>query len=378
MISFWEKRSFVDYHYAIVGGGIVGLSTAASIKEKSPKSSVLVLERGIFPSGASTKNAGFACFGSLTELLEDIKDMGESHMLSLVEERWVGLQQLRNRLGDHNIDYRNYGGYELLLGPELPALHQLEKVNLMLSSIFDTTVFVENKSKVSEFKFNSGKVKNVVENTLEGQIDTGKMMKSLISYVRELGVDILTGAEVSGVDQDEKCVTLQVRNLENRIPIRFRSNYVAICTNAFTKRLIPEININPGRGQVVVTKPIAKIPFKGIFHYDQGYYYFRNFEDRVIFGGGRNTDFEGETTTELKTTEPIISNLCRQLEEIILPGKSVAIDHQWAGIMAFGPSKKPILQQISPRIVAGVRLGGMGVAIGSCMANNICQMILHD
>lgn len=60
MISFWEKRSLVDYNYLVIGGGIVGLSTAISIKEKVPKSSVLVVERGILPSGASTKNAGFA------------------------------------------------------------------------------------------------------------------------------------------------------------------------------------------------------------------------------------------------------------------------------------------------------------------------------
>ena len=67
MLSFWEKDFFIAYDHIVVGSGIVGLSTAIAIKEKQPNSRVLVLERGIFPTGASTKNAGFACFGSLSE-----------------------------------------------------------------------------------------------------------------------------------------------------------------------------------------------------------------------------------------------------------------------------------------------------------------------
>ena len=64
MLSFWEKQSFLEYDYILIGSGLVGLSAASCIKEKHPDKSVLVLERGIFPSGASTKNAGFACFGA--------------------------------------------------------------------------------------------------------------------------------------------------------------------------------------------------------------------------------------------------------------------------------------------------------------------------
>jgi glycine/D-amino acid oxidase-like deaminating enzyme len=63
MLSLWEKQSFLEYDVIVVGAGITGLSTAVSIKEKNPKISVLVVERGILPTGASTKNAGFACFG---------------------------------------------------------------------------------------------------------------------------------------------------------------------------------------------------------------------------------------------------------------------------------------------------------------------------
>ncbi|MEO1217195.1 MAG: FAD-binding oxidoreductase, partial [Bacteroidota bacterium] len=76
-ISFWEATSLMKYDYIIVGGGIVGLSTAAELLERNSDLRVLVLERGLFPSGASTKNAGFACFGSVSELWQDLNLIGE-------------------------------------------------------------------------------------------------------------------------------------------------------------------------------------------------------------------------------------------------------------------------------------------------------------
>lgn len=43
---------------------IVGLSVAACVLEKHPKKRVILLERGVLPTGASTKNAGFIATGS--------------------------------------------------------------------------------------------------------------------------------------------------------------------------------------------------------------------------------------------------------------------------------------------------------------------------
>ena len=74
-LSFWEKSLYFEsLDFTIIGAGIVGLSTAIFLKEKFPGSKILILERGYLPSGASTKNAGFACFGSPTELLDDLPE----------------------------------------------------------------------------------------------------------------------------------------------------------------------------------------------------------------------------------------------------------------------------------------------------------------
>src|SRR6185312_8405304 len=72
--SYWERTAFVDHaDVIIIGSGIVGLSAALHLKRQRPDLKVTVLERGFLPSGASTKNAGFACFGSLSEQLSYLK-----------------------------------------------------------------------------------------------------------------------------------------------------------------------------------------------------------------------------------------------------------------------------------------------------------------
>ena len=141
MFSIWEKNSFLNYDYIIIGGGILGLSVACSIKENNPALKVLILERGIIPQGASTKNAGFACFGSLTEILSDFKTLGENETVELVEKRWKGIEKLRQRLGDKNIELENNGGYELIPESSVSKLDKLGYVNDKLRNIFPEDTF---------------------------------------------------------------------------------------------------------------------------------------------------------------------------------------------------------------------------------------------
>ena len=89
-LSFWEKETFLtNVDYLIIGSGIVGLSTAIHLKKKQPNKKVLILERGYLPTGASTKNAGFACIGSASELLDDLNHCSENEVFETVEKRLI-------------------------------------------------------------------------------------------------------------------------------------------------------------------------------------------------------------------------------------------------------------------------------------------------
>ena len=376
MISFWESKHFTQYDFIIIGSGITGLSLAAEIKENNPLKTVLVLERGLFPSGASTKNAGFACFGSVSELISDIDLIGESAVVEMVKNRVNGLSILRNRLTDKHLDFKPFGGYELIFNEgNIDWNYNLIRLNKLLKDFFKSKVFSFEPHLVSEFGFNNALVKSLICNPFEAQIDTGLMMKSLIEYVSQLGVKIITGAEVINYSIVNNNVELEVKSV-NGISNNFKALKVAFCTNAFTNQFFPNLEIIPGRGQVLVTKPIDNLKIKGTFHFDDGYYYFRNFNDRIIFGGGRNLDFENETTFELGNTDLIQNRLKTYLEEVIIPGISFEIDQKWSGIMAFGQNKQPIIEKINENVFVGARLNGMGVAISSNVAKQLAEKML--
>ena len=114
-ISYWEQKTFFnDIDYIIIGAGIVGYSTALSLRKLSPTAKILILERGNLPSGASSKNAGFACFGSATELYSDLQLNNEEEVWNTVKKRWDGLQNLRLLIGDDNLKFQNLGSWDLI------------------------------------------------------------------------------------------------------------------------------------------------------------------------------------------------------------------------------------------------------------------------
>ncbi len=375
MFSYWEQQSFSHYDHIVIGAGIVGLSTAIELTELYPQSRVLVLERGLLPTGASTRNAGFACMGSATELLDDLQNTPEHEVLSLFERRKKGLEQLRKRLGDDKIGYRENGGYELLGENELFALDKLDFLNELLLPITGKKAFKPASEKIKAFGFAGAYSKALIENTCEGELNSGMMLRALMDMALQHGVEVKTGAEVVRFTENDKDVTIEVKDPFRDEVWLLSCDTMSICTNAFTKQLLPEVDVAPGRGQVLITQPIAGLKFKGIYHFDRGYYYFREIDGRVLFGGGRNLDFDAETTTDFSLNKLIQIDLEQKLADIILPCTHFQVAQRWAGIMAFGATKQPIVKAFSGRVFGAFRMGGMGVALGSEVARELATLI---
>ncbi|MEO6850531.1 MAG: FAD-binding oxidoreductase, partial [Mucilaginibacter sp.] len=272
--SYWERTAFIDNaDVIIIGSGIVGLSAALHLKKRQPNLKVTVLERGFLPSGASTKNAGFACFGTLSEQVSYLKRSSEEEVLRLVDYKWRGLQKLRENLGDGNIHYHQYGGYELFMYNEADkaeeALDNLTYFNNLLKQVTgsDDTYKIAN-GKIADFGFNN--ISSMIYNAYEGQIHTGKMMRTLLNKVYNCGALVLNDCGVIEIGQENTHVMLTTTKGN------FKAQKVILATNAFAAQLYPELDVIPGRGQVLVTKPIPGLKLKGTYHFNEGYYYFRN------------------------------------------------------------------------------------------------------
>ncbi|MBC8766774.1 FAD-binding oxidoreductase [Arenibacter sp. BSSL-BM3] len=367
-LSYWEYKTWLsNIDFTVVGSGIVGLNCALYLKKQFPEAKILVLERGLLPQGASTKNAGFACFGSVSEILSDLRKHTEKEVLQLVKKRWEGVQLLRENLGDEQIDYQNHGGNEVFLkdqeGLYEDCLNNLDRVNSLLKPVFKADAF---QTLPNSFGF-KGIQENYISSPFEGQINTGKMMKTLLDKVQNSGVTILNSIGVENFVENIDHVMIKTDHFE------FRTNKLFIATNGFASQLIRE-KVKPARAQVLITKPIHNLNIKGTFHLDEGYYYFRNIEDRILFGGGRNLDFKGEETSTFGETTLVQNSLENILRTVILPNTPFEIDLRWSGIMGMGKQKKPIVKQLGNNVYCGVRMGGMGIAIGSLIGKELANL----
>jgi glycine/D-amino acid oxidase-like deaminating enzyme len=378
-LSYWEAKSLIPQaDIFILGGGMVGLSTAISLKEKNSKLRVCVLEKFVIPQGASSKNAGFACFGSVSEILDDLRISPESEVIALMKSRWEGLQILRSRLGDTAIGYDPVGGFEVFREKDqstyFNCIDKIDYLNKIVKDQFNSNncySILDENHRNSSLK----PVKGFIYNRLEGLIDTGKMLNALIQKAKDLSITLLYGISIDQIiqrDNDEKIYLKS--NMDWVIPV----SKLVVATNGFTPQLLPNLEIVAVRNQVLVTNPIQGLQLNGGFHLNKGYVYFRNINNRILIGGGRNIDFQGETTHQFGTTPIILDYLKELMKELFHIDRPYQYDYSWSGILGVGASKTPLVKRLNQNLVIGVRLGGMGVALSSKIGVELADLILDS
>ncbi|GGA91869.1 NAD(P)/FAD-dependent oxidoreductase [Puia dinghuensis] len=371
VLSVWEKESFfAPADIIIAGSGLVGLWSAYYLKKHAPSLNITIVDRGIIPTGASTRNAGFACFGSLTELIANRQQLGDDQLLQLVEWRYKGIKKIKKIFDARDIDYETNGGYELLAKADDNELRStIDVINRLLKKVTgEQKTFRLQNEQIARFGFAG--VQHLVENKAEGQLHSGKLCQALMRLVQSMGVTILNNIEVTSY---EKVGGHLLLHTQHDFPLL--SSQLLIATNAFARQLLPQLDVTPARGQVLVTSPIEGLPFKGTFHFEEGFYYFRNLGDRVLLGGARNKALEEENTDEMTITGKIQHELERFLNEVVLPGRHYSIEHRWSGIMGMGSEKMPILRAVNDHVFCAVRMSGMGVALAPVIGEKVAEMM---
>lgn len=350
--SYWEKELYnVSYDLIVVGAGLTGQSAAYFFKKNNPKAKVLVVDRGFFPIGASTRNAGFACIGTIGEHIADLEIDSESRLRARIKNRYEGLQLLRETLGDDAINYEHTGGWEIFTEEAefIKAKDQIGKFNGWMKEL----IGIESFYKAAVY-FG----KPAISIPSEGMLHPGKMIRKLYDLNRGIGVEFRFNTPVESIDVESTSVLC-----ENGIELK--AEKLVVATNAFTRRLLPEKIIKPGRGYVFVTKPMDVIEWKGTFHFNKGYVYFRNLgEDRILLGGGRNVDQQTEETDEFGINPSIKEYLVNFANEVMELPDGWEMEQEWSGIMGFTESKSPTLEKVGENTLVVAGLSGMGVALG--------------
>lgn len=363
--SFWEADvSKNRYDLIVVGAGIVGLSSALFYKRKHSEKQVLVLDRASYPLGASTRNAGFACVGSIGEHLADMEKESEKNIGRRISRRYRGLQLLKETLGEKAIGYEACGGYEFFNSQQKfkEVAPEIDHFNGWLEELL-------GEEGVYEARRLEGYP--VIYNRLEGALHPGKMMQELIRKVSESGVEIWWNTPVQEVGSSGE---VELQNGESS-SLTLKGQNVLLAVNGFARKLLPEIEVHPARGLVLVTDEQDVMPWKGTFHHDRGYIYFRNIGNRLLIGGARNIAVEEEETNQFGINERIKDYLIGFVSNDLRLPPGWQIDYEWSGIMGFTPTKTPIVEQIEDCRYIAAGLSGMGIAIGMDVGHTAAEMI---
>ena len=336
-LSFWEKRGyFENIDFLIIGAGIVGMSTALFLRKKYKNAKITILERGYLPTGASSKNAGFTCFGSPTELYDDLKTMNEKLVWETFSNRYYGLQCLFELVSQSEINYSACKSWDLIESGVTNEIKNefIDYINEKSKEITGIDqIYSEDKQVANNFGFQ--KIQTSYCNQLEGALDTGKLIQELYKNVIKNNIEVLFGMEALSMESSANEVLV-----ETKYGVLKAANCI-IATNGFAKKWISD-DIQPARAQVLVTNEIKDLKVKGTFHFEKGYYYFRNVGNRVLLGGGRNLNVDEETTEEFGTTQIIQQKLEEMLQTIVLPNQEFSIDYSWSGIMGLERQRVPL------------------------------------
>ena len=179
----------------------------------------------------------------------------------------------------------------------------------------------------------------------DGALDQGAWIRRLAALAHEAGAEIA---------EDTRATALDGARVETEHGV-VTADVVLVATDGYTDGLVPELDaaVSSVRGQVVATEPVAPGVIPCPLYGRWGYDYVQQLPDgRVVAGGRRDLDLDGETGLEEATNDLIQGGLEALLAELL--GATPPITHRWAGIMGFTEDFLPL---VGPAAGARGRLG---------------------
>ncbi len=374
--SYWEKQQYFDsIDVLIVGAGLVGLQTALELKARMPLLKITVIDRHFLPLGASTRNAGFACFGSPTELLFDLQTRSEEEVFTLFSNRYKGVQKLRHRVRHADVEWIPNGGYELIHPAYSDIRPDESHIDYLNTQIENYTGLKDYFVPIKTQQWNGPMpdCSHIFFNKEEACLHPVKLWEVLHRLAKAQGINVLFSLDVSEWKEDAGGVFVK---LASGITVFARK--MLICVNAFAKQLVPGLDIWPARNQVFVLKPMREFLHDACFHVNCGFIYFRGVHGKLLIGGGRHIATDEEYGTDWTINEKIKQFLLEFAKSNILKDNPFVIESHWVGILGLGPAKKPIIEMVSQSVGVAVRMGGMGVALSSLAAEGAAEMLYQN
>ena len=364
--SIWESQmlqtsSQKPLDALVVGAGIVGMNAALELAARQPDWRSAVGDASPLGGGGSTRNAGFTCFGSPSELLDDWHQIGPKATVDLVRMRWKGLQALRQMWGDDALGHRACGAVEAFTDSALfeEVMAFLPTLNKALEEVFQDTPFQADPVESATLKATCGQIRS----HLEGDLNTASMIQTMRAGLDRAGVAFWPGLRVENLSNADGLWNVTCGALA------ISARHVLLATNAFAQDLI-DLDVHPVANQVLVSEVMPGLKLDHTVHHDRGYVYVREIEGRLLIGGGRQWDCRDDDEVGERLTAWALRHVvgCSPFE----------VAHRWKGQLGIGASRRPEVKTLQSGLHAGVRLGGMGVAIGTTVGRMLADLAIRN
>jgi glycine/D-amino acid oxidase-like deaminating enzyme len=334
----WRSAADPDARaeFAIVGAGVTGCACALALAERGR--SVAVYDAGHVAGGASGRNGGFALRGAAPAYDEARERLGRDHAQAL----WQLSERALNRMGALAGDaLRRSASLRLAVdGAELESLRREH------DALREDGFAVEWLAELSGVC--AGRFAGAIRHPGDGSLHPARWVRRLARHAASAGARFYEEHPIANLDA-------------------LRADHVVVATDGYTHGLVPELDaaIVPARGQVLATVQLQERLFDVPHYARHGYDYWQQLPDgRLVVGGWRETDLDGETTRVEDVTPAIQERIESFVRDLL--GELPEITHRWAGIFGVTESKLPYVGPLArdERVWIAAGYSGHGNVLG--------------
>jgi gamma-glutamylputrescine oxidase len=352
--SFWLKEPHDGLPHtrfdgraevAVIGGGVTGCSCALTLAQRGVR--VRLFEQHEIAAGASGRNGGFALRGAAAPYDEARRGLGDERARLMMELTERALDRLEELAGDA---FRRVGSLRLAFDDEERAALRREHDALRQHG-FAVEWLDELEPPLDRLYHGA------ILHPRDGALFPARWVRRLARRAAGAGADIRQGERVSVEEID--------------------ADVVVVACDGYIRSLLPELPVQPTRGQVLATEPLRERLYERPHYARGGYDYWHQLPDgRLVLGGNRDASLETEETDVEETTDAIQTRLDAFLEQLV--GYRPRVTDRWAGIWGATPDQIPIVGEVHDGVWVAGGYSGHGNALGLACGDLVARALLGE
>ncbi len=352
-----------SYHTVVVGAGIIGLYTAYHLAHAGA-GPILVLDRGFLSGGASGRNGG------------GVRQQWETPATIRLARESVAAYRRFGREFGYNIWFRQ-SGYVFVAEDE-GQLARLRRVNAV----------VRGEGLVSRV-IDAAEVLRLVPGIRPDAIIGGTYLRTdgilypfpalwgLYEAVRALGVEVLLGAEVTGIHAPEGRVAAVETSL-GRIATAHCVNAAGGWSGELSRRAGLDVPNVATRHEILATEPLKPFLDPMVVRVSDGLYFSQTMRGEVV--GGIAPSATLATRLGMGSSLDFLARMSRGLVGLFPQFRSLRVLRAWSGYYDDTPDGFPVIGTDArlPGFVHANGFGGHGFMLAPASAQRVARAVLGE